>query len=211
MSQLASLLKAATSMGTVCRSLHHYCELRHRALIPKNQQSHPSRNVLVDHPKQLTFSWTTAKKEESSRLSNPLPNYDWVCTYACIFSNKPRRKSPRIVFLRHYSRPPLSRHTYIWIKLTTQFFFFLVASLLQALCYHQVNDRSARSGDIPSCFWKYEMLMCRSSPAQSRAWFWVIFYMRVLWDGAVVLWCVGWSVSQVKTKLFHAILLLVSE
>ena len=29
---------------------------------PKNKQSHPSRKVPVDHPKQLMFSWTTEKK-----------------------------------------------------------------------------------------------------------------------------------------------------
>ena len=75
-------------------------------------------------------------------MSKTLPNYDWVCTYACIFSNKLRRKSPRIVFLRHYSRPPLQTHT---SESSWQLSFF-VASLLQAHCYHQVNDRSARSG-----------------------------------------------------------------
>ena len=59
----------------------------------------------------------------------------YICMY---FSNKPRKKSPRVVFfLQHYSRFPLQTHTHI--------LNFFVASLLQAHCYHLVNNRSARS------------------------------------------------------------------
>ena len=60
----------------------------------------------------------------------------YICMY---FSNKPRKKSPRVVFfLQQYSRFPLQTHTH-----TSSIFF--VASLLQAHCYHLVNNRSARS------------------------------------------------------------------
>ena len=90
----------------------------------------------MPHPKQLTFSWTTEKKEESSRSPKTLPNYDCVCTYACIFSNKPRKTSPRVVFLRHYSRSPLQTHTH-----TSS--IFLLPHCWN--CYHPVNDRSTRS------------------------------------------------------------------
>ena len=57
----------------------------------------------------------------------------YICMY---FSNKPRKKSPRIVFSYNITVDSLSRHTH------PQFF---VASLLQAHCYHLVNNRSARS------------------------------------------------------------------
>ena len=64
------------------RSVVASCDIE---LPSQNEQSHPSRNVLAGHPKQLTFSWTTEKKEESPRSPKTLPNYDCVCTYACIF------------------------------------------------------------------------------------------------------------------------------
>ena len=53
-----------------------------------------------------------------------------------------------LVFLQHYSRFPLQTHTHP---------LFFVGSLLQAHCYHLVNNRSALSmifHYIPFCFWK---------------------------------------------------------
>ena len=117
----------AFRMWTVCRSSHRCCELRHRCgrcvaariivascdieLPSQNEQSHPSRNVLAGHPKQLTFSWTTEKKEESSRSPKTLPNYDCVCTYACIFPIN-REKSHLALFSYDITVDLLSRHTH---------------------------------------------------------------------------------------------------
>ena len=118
------------------------------------------------------------------------------------FSNKPRKKSPRIVFLRHYSRSRLQTHTHIGIELTAQFF---VASLLQAHCYRLVNDRSARSvvshsasGRMGSLVlgWELDIVASCDTPPTSMSQ----LQRCELRHTDHILKTVLWSTSQTSTK-----------
>ena len=89
----------------------------------------------MHHPKQLTFSnpcpcrtgQLKKKKEESTsstrqdqqqKTPKTLPNYDRVCTYACIFSNKLRKKAPP------------------WFVLLLSLDFVFLLTTLQLIYYH---------------------------------------------------------------------------
>ena len=82
--------------------------------------------------------WSTEKKRSVHRQQQTLPNYDRVCTYVCIFSNKLRKKSPLLVcvvtvfgfcfpsyvitvdLLPPLPTPLLSRHTHTQLLTTWQ-------------------------------------------------------------------------------------------
>ena len=124
----------------VCRSSHRCCELRHRcgrcvaaatsSAHPKNEQSHPSRNVLVDHPKQLTFSWTTEKKRSRQDCQR---HYQIMIGYVHmrVFFPINREESHLALFSYDITVDPLSRHIHL-NRVDNSFFFccIIVASSL---------------------------------------------------------------------------------